>query len=228
MPLFLTPLPEGMRSRGFHLVSLPLGRKGSLLISEQDTADASEMSWSVTTWLPEMRPEWPRCEVYIESTGAEQLIELSHPLRARRDLKFASTCELKRLRSSRQARTASALAQVEETQELVARAPERPRGARSLGLSGLEAGVAAAGALRGADSALPGNQGAQERLDWEPFEAGRNASVKRWEQAQPEQAFERCSGQLGLHPPPRCTITVTDEESSDKFKILDIQSLLGS
>lgn len=53
---------------------------------------------------------------------------------------------------------------MEETQELVARAPERPRGARSLGLSGLEAGVAAAGALRGADRALPGKQGARERL----------------------------------------------------------------
>ena len=63
-----------------------------------------------------------------------------------------------RLRSSRQARTASALAQVEETQELVARAPERPRGARSLGLSGLEAGVAAAGALRGPTAQCPGNR----------------------------------------------------------------------
>ena len=60
MPLFLTPLPEGIRSRCSHLVPLPLGGKESLLISEQDAVDASEMNWSVTTWLPETQPEWPR------------------------------------------------------------------------------------------------------------------------------------------------------------------------
>lgn len=54
-----------------------------------------------------------------------------------------------RLRSSRQAGTASAVAQVEETQELVARAPERPHGAQGLGLSGLEAGVAVVGLSEG-------------------------------------------------------------------------------
>lgn len=36
------------------------GRKGSLLISEQDAADASEMNWSVPMWLPETQSEWPR------------------------------------------------------------------------------------------------------------------------------------------------------------------------
>lgn len=69
-----------------------------------------------------------------------------------------------RLRSSRQARTASALLQVGETQELVARAPECSRGARRISLSGLEAGVTAAGALRGGDSLVLGKQGAQESL----------------------------------------------------------------
>ena len=69
-----------------------------------------------------------------------------------------------RLRSSCQARTASALLRVEETYELVARAPECSHGASRISLSGLEAGVAAAGALRGGDSVVPGKQGAQESL----------------------------------------------------------------
>lgn len=38
---------------------------------------------------------------------------------------------------------------MEEAQELVARAPEHPRGARGLGLSGLEAGVAVVGLSEG-------------------------------------------------------------------------------
>ena len=68
------------------------------------------------------------------------------------------------------------------------------------------------------------------RLSWQRLGAIRDwkeCFCLRWEQAQPEQAFERCSGQLGLHPPLDAPL-VTYEESSDKFKILDIQSFLGS
>ena len=69
-----------------------------------------------------------------------------------------------RLRSSCQARTASALLRVEETYELVARAPESSRGACRISLSGLEAGVAAAGALRGGRQRSAGETGSSGEL----------------------------------------------------------------